>query len=64
MTQDQRPLFHFTLTFGTFAVLMAAVAAGLFVGAIWTGDIRFAQTAAIPLIVGFISGAIWIVKVP
>ena len=62
MSQNQQPLFRFTLTFGTFAVLMAAIAAGLFLGAIWTGDGRFAQTAAIPLVFGFFSGLIWVVR--
>ena len=63
MNPQQQPLFRFTLTYGTFTVLMAVIAAAFFLGAIWTGDGRLGLTGLIPLAVGFISGIIWIIRV-
>lgn len=45
-----------------FVFVMTGIASLLFVTSIWTGDLRFAQTAAIPALIAFFAGIVWVIK--
>jgi hypothetical protein len=49
-------------TLASITITLAAISAALFLVGIWTGDARWAQTAAVALIPGLITGFTWVVQ--